>query len=43
MDIDNKILKYVEGTLKEQDKKDFEVLINSDAELKLKVEVLSDL
>tara|TARA_Y100001960_G_scaffold52526_1_gene53550 strand:+ start:121 stop:717 length:597 start_codon:yes stop_codon:yes gene_type:complete len=43
MDIDNKILKYVEGTLKKQDKKDFEVLINSDAELKLKVEVLSDL
>ena len=43
MDIDNKILKYVEGTLKGQDKKDFEVLINSDAELKLKVEALSDL
>ena len=43
MDIDNKILKYIEGTLKGQDKKDFEVLINSDAEVKLKVEALSDL
>ena len=43
MDIDNKILKYIEGTLKGQDKKDFEVLINSDTELKLKVEALSDL
>ena len=43
MDIDNKILKYVEGTLKKQDEKDFESLINSDAELKLKVEALSDL
>ena len=43
MDIDNKILKYIEGTLKGHDKKDFEVLINLDAELKLKVEALSDL
>ena len=43
MDIDNKILKYVEGTLKGQIKEDFENLIKSDAELRLRVEVLSDL
>ena len=34
MDIDNKILKYVEGTLKGQIKEDFENLIKLDSELK---------
>ena len=43
MDIDNKILRYVEGTLEGQIKEDFENLIKSDAELRLRVEVLSDL
>ena len=43
MDIDNKILKYVEGRLIGQEKENFESLINSDSELKLKIEILSDL
>ena len=43
MDIDNKILKYVEGTLEGQIKEDFENLIKSDSELRLRVEALSDL
>ena len=43
MNIDNKILKYVEGNLDQKNKEDFEALIESDLELKLKVEVLSDL
>ena len=43
MDIDNKILKYVEGRLEEENKKDFEKLINSDSDLRLKVDILSDL
>ena len=32
MDIDNKILKYVEGRLIGQEKENFESLINSDSE-----------
>ena len=43
MNIDSKILKYVENKLDGKIKKDFEVLIQSDSELRLKVEALSDL
>ncbi len=43
MNIDSKILKYVEGRLEGKIKKDFENLIESDSELKLKVDILSDL
>tara|TARA_B110000014_G_C20071458_1_gene558830 strand:- start:462 stop:1055 length:594 start_codon:yes stop_codon:yes gene_type:complete len=39
----NKILRYVEGQLTDQDKKDFEALIESDSELQLEVEMLSNL
>ena len=43
MNIDNKILKYVEGTLEGQIKEDFENLLKSNSELKLKVQSLFDL
>ena len=43
MNIDSKILKYVEGRLEGKIKKDFENLIESNSELKLKVDILSDL
>ena len=43
MNIDSKILKYVEGRLEGKIKKDFENLMESDSELKLKVDILSDL
>ena len=43
MNIDSKILKYVEGRLEGKIKKDFENLMESDSELKLKVNILSDL
>ena len=39
----NKILRYVEGQLTDQDKKDFEALIDSDSKLQLEVEMLSNL
>ena len=43
MNINSKILRYVEGRLEGKIKKDFENLIESDSELKLKVNILSDL
>jgi len=43
MNIDSQILKYVEGRLQGKVKKDFENLIKSDSELKLKVDILIDL
>ena len=43
MNIDSKILKYVEGRLEGKVKEDFESLIESDSELKLKVTTLIDL
>ena len=43
MNIDSKILKYVEGRLEGKDKEDFENLIESDSELKSKVDTLFDL
>ena len=43
MNIDSKILKYIEGNLDKKNKKDFEALIKLDADLKLRVEILSDL
>ena len=43
MDIDTKILKYIEGRLEGDNKRDFENLIKSDSDLKLKVDILSDL
>ena len=43
MDINSKILKYIDGQLSSQDMQEFEVLINKDSDLKLRVEVLSDL
>ena len=43
MNINNKILKYVEGQLQGQTKKDFEALINLDSEVKSQVEMLTDL
>lgn len=43
MNIDNQILRYVEGKLDKQAKKDFEKNISSDSELKLKIDILSDL
>ena len=43
MNIDSKILKYVEGRLEGKVKEDFESLIESDSELKSKVDVLFDL
>ena len=39
----NKILKYLEGQLSVQDKKDFEALIESNSELQLEVEMLGNL
>ena len=39
MNIDSKILKYVEGRLEGKIKKDFENLMESDSELKLKVNI----
>ena len=39
----NKILKYLEGQLSDQDKKDFEVLIESNSDLQLEVEMLGKL
>ena len=39
----NKILKYLEGQLSDQDKKDFEALIESNSELQLEVEMLGNL
>ena len=43
MNIDSKILKYVEGRLEGKVKKDFENLIKSDSQLRLKVDILFDL
>ena len=43
MNIDSKILRYVEGRLEGKNKKDFENLMESDSDLKLKVDILSDL
>ena len=43
MNIDSKIVKYVEGRLEGKVKEDFENLIKSDSELKLKVDALFDL
>jgi len=43
MNIDSKILRYVEGKLEGKIKKDFEDLISSDSALRLKVDILSDL
>jgi len=43
MNINSKILRYVEGRLEGKIKKDFEHLMDSDSELKLKVDILSDL
>ena len=43
MNIDNKILKYIEGRLEGKVKKDFENLIESDSDLKLRVTTLIDL
>ena len=43
MNIDSKILKYVEGKLDGKVKEDFENLIKSDSELKLKIDTLFDL
>ena len=39
----NKILKYLEGQLSGQDKKDFEALIESNTDLQLEVEMLGNL
>ena len=39
----NKILRYLEGQLIGQDKKDFETLVESDSDLQLEVEILSNL
>lgn len=39
----NKILKYLEGQLSNQDKKDFEALIESNSDLQLEVEMLGNL
>ena len=39
----NKILKYLEGQLSGQDKKDFEALIESNSDLQLEVEMLGNL
>ena len=39
----NKILKYLEGQLSAQDKKDFEALIESNSDLQLEVEMLGNL
>ena len=39
----NKILKYLEGQLSDQDKKDFEALIESNTDLQLEVEMLGNL
>ena len=39
----NKILKYLEGQLSDQDKKDFEAIIESNSELQLEVEMLGNL
>ena len=39
----NKILKYLEGQLTGQDKKDFEALIESNRELQAEVEILGNL
>ena len=39
----NKILKYLEGQLSDQDKKDFEALIESNSDLKLEVDMLGNL
>jgi len=39
----NKILKYLEGQLSDQDKKDFEALIESNSDLQLEVEMLGKL
>ena len=43
MNIDSKILRYVEGKLEGKIKKDFEDLIGSDPNLRLKVDILSNL
>ena len=43
MNIDSKILRYVEGKLEGKVKEDFENLLNSDSDLKLKVDILSNL
>ena len=43
MNIDSKILKYIEGNLDKKNKENFEALIKLDADLKLRVEILSDL
>ena len=43
VDINNKILRYVEGQLKGQDRIDFEKLIESDSELRQQVDILIDL
>ena len=39
----NKILRYLEGQLTGQDKKDFETLVELDSDLQLEVEILSNL
>ena len=39
----NKILRYLEGQLSDQDKKDFEALIESNSDLQLEVEMLGNL
>ena len=39
----NKILKYLEGQLSDQDKKDFEAIIESNSDLQLEVEMLGNL
>ena len=41
--MDNKILRYLEGQLTDQNKKDFETLIESSSELQLEVEMLGNL
>tara|TARA_B100000029_G_C17520197_1_gene939570 strand:+ start:689 stop:1285 length:597 start_codon:yes stop_codon:yes gene_type:complete len=43
MNINNKILRYVEGQLKGQDRIDFENLIASDSQLRQQVDILIDL
>ena len=43
MNINNKILRYVEGQLKGQDRIDFEKLIASDSQLRQQVDILIDL
>ena len=42
MDIDNKLLQYIEGQLTGQDKYDFESLIKSNQNLRVKLDVLTD-